>query len=47
MEDMFNDATAFNQDISRWDTGKVTDMSHMFEVPLPSTRTSATGKRRR
>ena len=27
---MFNDATAFNGDISKWDTSKVTQMQYMF-----------------
>ena len=30
MEDMFNGATAFNQDISNWKTAAVTDMQGMF-----------------
>jgi surface protein len=27
---MFYNAISFNQDIEKWETGKVTDMSHMF-----------------
>ena len=30
MQYMFFDASAFNQDISDWDTGAVEDMSYMF-----------------
>ena len=30
MEHMFNGATAFNQDISNWNTAAVTDMQGMF-----------------
>ncbi|PHN95553.1 hypothetical protein CSC80_09575 [Maribacter sp. 6B07] len=30
MSDMFYNASAFNQDISGWDVGNVTDMSYMF-----------------
>ena len=30
MVDMFNGATAFNQDISGWNTGAVTNMESMF-----------------
>ena len=26
----FGDKSTFNGDISKWDTGKVTDMNHMF-----------------
>ena len=29
---MFNGASAFNQDISLWDTGAVTNMSQMFDT---------------
>ena len=47
MQHMFNGATAFNQDISNWDTAQVTTMEAMFYKPLPSTRTSAAGTRLR
>ena len=30
MADMFGGATAFNQDVSDWNTGAVTDMDSMF-----------------
>jgi surface protein len=31
MGSMFNFATSFNQNISKWDTGKVEDMTYMFK----------------
>ena len=30
MKWLFADATSFNGDLSSWDVGRVTDMSHMF-----------------
>merc|ERR1719174_1647732 len=30
MQWMFSDTTAFNQDLSNWDVGQVTNMAHMF-----------------
>ena len=33
MEEMFNEASSFNQDISGWNVSKVTDMSGMFRSP--------------
>ena len=30
MKFMFNGASAFNQDLSKWDVSAVTDMSYMF-----------------
>ena len=31
MEEMFEGATIFNKDISKWDTNKVTNMDKMFK----------------
>ena len=31
MDSMFMGASAFNGVVSGWDTGRVTDMSHMFD----------------
>jgi len=30
MQNMFGGKSSFNSDISRWDVGRVTDMSYMF-----------------
>ena len=30
MQNMFGGKLSFNSDISRWDVGRVTDMSYMF-----------------
>ena len=39
MSDMFQDAAAFNGDLSGWDVRNVTDMGGMFRAPRPSTAT--------
>ena len=39
MQDMFQDAFAFNADISRWDTSSVTTMEEMF---IRNTRSTST-----
>ena len=39
----FGDKSTFNGDISKWDTGKVTNMIHMFLMLLRSTKTLGVG----
>ena len=43
----FGGKSTFNADISKWDTGKVTNMNHMFYKLLRSTKTLGVGTQRK
>ena len=43
----FGGKSTFNGDISKWNTGKVTNMQHMFESLLRSTKTLGVGTQRK
>ena len=44
MSELFKDFTTFNEDVSNWDTSRVTNMNYMFRVrcrPPPGTTSRA------